>query len=85
MDINTFTISEIMFMVDIIKLDKKNWCLIGDDKDVINEYDSIIAKLENRLADYHGMNKAMRSLISGREKLFIKTDLTDEPSHEEQN
>jgi hypothetical protein len=62
MDINTFKISEVMFMLDIMKADKKEWCKTGNDEDVIAEYDSIISKLESKLNDYQGINRAFRTL-----------------------
>lgn len=64
MESNSFSIGDVMFMLDVMKEDKVRWDKkMGIDKDIIDEYDSIISKLESRLEAYHGMKRAVNSLL----------------------
>lgn len=66
MKIDTLKISECMFLIDIVREDKKRWCQYGDDQDVIDEYDSIIRKLKNRIDDHHGTINALRAITNSK-------------------
>lgn len=68
MDSNIFSISEVMLMIDVMREDKVRWSKIGNDKDVLDAYDSIISKLKNGLDDHHGMSRAMEALIDTYKK-----------------
>jgi hypothetical protein len=59
MNVNIFSISQVMFMLDVMKEDRERWCKFGNDEDVINEYDAIIDKLRTRIEEHNGMRKAI--------------------------
>jgi hypothetical protein len=68
MNMDVLTVSEYMLVLDIVRADKKEWIKIGSDQDVIDAYDSIIQKIENRINDYMGYGRALEHLKSSKEK-----------------
>jgi hypothetical protein len=62
--IQPFDISECMLLIDVVKEDRQRWFeKYPEPSDILDAYDSIIMKLQQRIDEYNGFQRALRHII----------------------